>query len=219
MPWAVRQVGLLCPVARGSRGANAAGGRGWPVPSRGRAAGLRGCCRRSGAGWKGVGLGSAAPRASGLKNVGLAALTLSPRGHTHTRSLCRIWNPGPFADGALPCNLLRAFISGVIKAWLKTRASSCAAFGLTSTRAARLGVGAGEPLPGPHEAPQRRPRGQGEGGRPRGAPGPPGCSAAAGAGWLRPPQRRRLPRLFPLWLFRKAALLTPPNFTFIFERA
>lgn len=146
-------------------------------------------------------------------------LSPSPPAYTHTRSLCRIWNPDPFADGALPCNLLRAFISGVIKAWLKTRASSSAAFRLTSTRAAGLDAGAGEPLPGPHEAPQQRPCGQGEGGRPRGAPGPPGCSAAAGAGWLRPPQRRGLSRLFPLWLFRKASPLTPPNFTFIFERA
>lgn len=117
--------------------------------------------------------------------------------------MCRIWNPDPFADGALPCNLLRAFISGVIKAWLKTRASSSAAFRLTSTRAAGLGAGAGEPLPGPHEAPQRRPRGQGEGGAAAGRPGTAGLLGSCRSGLAASSTARRASPVVSAVAFQK----------------
>lgn len=183
MPWAVRQVGFPPPRCSGEpggkagRGTGAAGSRG-----RGRAeplgpAGLpppeRGGLERRGAGERCPTGARVEKRAFG------SSRSFPPR--THTRSLCRLGKPGPFAEGALPCHLLRAFTRGVVKAQLKTRASSSAALRLTSARAAGLGAGAGEPLPSPHGAPQRRPGGQGAGGRPQGAGGAAGgCPGAAG---------------------------------------
>lgn len=104
------------PGGKAGRGPGPAGSRGRRAAAAGTGQsrwGPRGCRRRSGAGWRGAGPGSAARRASGLRNVLLAALALFPP-RTHTRTLCGLGEPGAFAlpralsPRAIRCVLLHA---------------------------------------------------------------------------------------------------------------
>lgn len=66
-------------------------GRSRRVPSWGRAAGARGCCRRSGAGWKARGRGALPDGRPGLKNRAFgSSLPLPPRTRTDTDTQARI---------------------------------------------------------------------------------------------------------------------------------